>query len=117
MGKIKKGAEHDTEVSQLPEPCSIASSPISFFLCHPDDLISNGFWNESCVLPYFMGSSSVLGIDNSTKKPRMGLVPGRVKRLHCYCSEKLYKIVTEEASSDRRQRWLERKALVSKEPP
>lgn len=69
VGKIKKGAEHDTEVSQLPEPCSIASSLISFFLCHPDDLISNSFWNESCVLPYFMGSSSVMGIDNSTKKP------------------------------------------------
>lgn len=56
VGKIKKGVEHDTEVSQLPEPCFISSSLISFFLCHPDDLISNGFWNESCVLAHFVGS-------------------------------------------------------------
>lgn len=55
-GKDKKGADCDTEVSRLPGPCSISSSLISSFLCHPDGLVSNGFWGEPHVLAHSAGS-------------------------------------------------------------
>lgn len=56
VGKTKKGADCDTEVSRLPGPRSISSSLISSFLCHPDDLISSGFWSEPRVPAHPAGS-------------------------------------------------------------